>query len=324
LLADPRQQQLIIRSTLNEKALGQVNRTVDSVRGVYTGAIRSKKTVMLGDLSQLQLEGDDRELLPKQGCFLSIPLQHKSQVLGLLNFVRAKDHAFSRQTVKLLTSVSQQAAMVILNAQLYQEKVDMSVTDELTKLANRRLLRTRLELEWNRARRYESPMSLLMVDIDHFKRYNDRNGHLLGDKVLQGVARILESNTRSIDTVARFGGEEFVVILPGQDKQTAQAVADKLRQAVSGGNFPRTDSQPAGNLTISVGIAAYPDDADDPQVLLNRCDLALYASKRGGRDRTVAFEVKLEQMAEEHRQALLAKKSSKRRRKRRPRIKGDA
>jgi len=125
----------------------------------------------------------------------------------LLNFIRKEKNGFSGDAVQLLTSVAQQVAMALLNSHLFQEKLDLSVTDELTQLANRRLFQTRLELEWNRASRFNSPLSLLMVDIEHFKVYNDRNGHLLGDKALKELARILEKNTRKVDTVARFGGE---------------------------------------------------------------------------------------------------------------------
>jgi len=124
-----------------------------------------------------------------------------------LNFIRKDKNDFSVDAVQLLTSVAQQVAMALLNSHLFQEKLDLSVTDELTQLANRRLFQTRLELEWNRASRFNSPLSLLMVDIEHFKVYNDRNGHLLGDKALKELARILEKNTRKVDTVARFGGE---------------------------------------------------------------------------------------------------------------------
>jgi len=305
-----------IQSVLDKQSAELLGREVDPLHGLFTRALRIKKTVLVDDLSNSVLAGSDEELLPGHGSFLGVPLVHKDEILGQLNFFRQEKDAFPEDTVQLLGSVAHQVAMAVSNARLYQEKLDMSVTDELTQLANRRLLNTRLELEWNRAHRFDIPLTLLMVDIDHFKKYNDRNGHLLGDKVLKGVARILESNTRKVDTVARFGGEEFVIILPDQDKATASAVADKLRGAVRNGSFPRTHSQPGGHLTISVGVAGYPDDASEASVLLARSDLALYASKRAGRDRTIAYHENMRSMEEEHRLALAAKQARRRSRRR--------
>ncbi|MBW1809781.1 MAG: GGDEF domain-containing protein, partial [Deltaproteobacteria bacterium] len=115
----------------------------------------------------------------------------------------------------------------------------------------------------------------------------------------------------------RFGGEEFVIILPGQDRSTAKSVADKLRRAVFNGQFQRTESQPGGHLTISIGVATYPGDAEDLTILLNRSDLALYASKRAGRDRTIAYDDNMQEMEAEHLKVMQAKKSRRRRRKRR-------
>jgi diguanylate cyclase (GGDEF)-like protein len=317
LLTDQQQKQLRICSTLDRYAPKLIGQMVDPLQGHFAKAVRKRDLLLLPDLSKLSRLGDDLEYLPGSGSFLSIPLQYKDRVLGLLNFIRKDKNDFSVDAVQLLTSVAQQVAMALLNSHLFQEKLDLSVTDELTQLANRRLFQTRLELEWNRARRFNSPLSLLMVDIDHFKVYNDRNGHLLGDKALKELARILEKNTRKVDTVARFGGEEFVIILPGQDRSTAKSVADKLRRAVFNGKFTRTQSQPGGHLTISVGVATYPGDAEDSTVLLNRSDLALYASKRAGRDRTIAFEDNMQKMEKEHLIEMQAKKTRRRRRKRR-------
>jgi diguanylate cyclase (GGDEF)-like protein len=321
LLIDEKKNKLRIAAILGDpRASWSVNQLVDPMTGLFSESLRKGNHFLIPDLSRVPLKGKDWDYLPDNGSFLSIPMNDKNRLMGLLNFVRNDKQAFSEHQIKLLTSVTRQAALAILNAQLYQEKLDLSVTDELTKLANRRKMQTRLELEWNRARRFNSDLSLLMIDIDHFKRYNDRNGHLLGDKVLQGVARILEGNTREVDTVARFGGEEFVVILPGQDQQTAKSVADKLRRAVYGYNFPRTQSQPGGHLSISVGVAAYPGDADDPKVLLDKSDLALYVAKRAGRDRTVSYEQELERVEADRQKALAAKKNRRRRHKRKPRM----
>ena len=135
-------------------------------------------------------------------------------VMGVINVFKPHVDAFKKDEVELMESVASQAALGIANAKLFQETVEMSMTDSLTALPNRRALDSRLELEVARAQRYEHAVSVLMIDVDNFKKYNDTHGHLLGDDVLRGVAQTLRQMVRKADTVARFGGEEFCVILP--------------------------------------------------------------------------------------------------------------
>lgn len=288
-------------------------------RSLVTRSLRHRQLVNIPDLSREPIEPDTGRLAPAQGSLLSVPLLHKDTVLGAITLWRPGHQGFTSHDEQLLLSVAHLASLALVNARLYQEKLDLSVTDELTGLANRRLLDPRLELEWNRARRFETPLSLLMIDIDHFKKYNDRNGHLLGDRVLKEVAGILKSTTRRVDTVARFGGEEFVILLPRQDAKTAFDIAEKLRQAVDQHKFVREDTQPGGKVTISLGVACFPHDADDPHELLNRSDLALYASKQAGRNRTTRFRPEMQEMAEERLRQRQEKRKRRRRKKLHPR-----
>ncbi len=288
----------------------QLGKLVEPLHGHLAQAMRSRNPILVKNMSNAPTENTYNQLLPASGSLLSVPIHTQEHLLGVLCFMRKEVDSFSEDEIQLLTSVTQLAAMAVLNAQLFKEKLDLSITDELTQLANRRHMQSRLEIEWNRAIRLNKPLSALMVDIDQFKRYNDINGHLLGDEVLKIVARILEENTRSVDTVARFGGEEFVVVLPGQEKSAAINVAEKLRRAVSVAQFPRANRQPAGRLTISVGIANYPLDAENPKQLLDKSDLALYVAKRTGRDCTITYEDGMEQIEDER---LRAKNESKKR-----------
>ena len=162
----------------------------------------------------------------------------------------------------------------------------LATTDALTGLFNRRVFDERLGVEFRRSQRYGRPLSLLMIDLDRFKRVNDEYGHPFGDFVLAGAARSISSNVRESDVVARYGGEELVVMLPETEREQALAVAEKLRAAVSARDFSR--DRATVRMTISVGISALPaagirDDGD----LLNRADEALYEAKRQGRDRVV-------------------------------------
>ncbi len=226
---------------------------------------------------------------PLIGSYLAVPLKYKDTVVGVLSFNRPTIGGFAPDEIKLLAAVANQAAMAIMNARLHQETVELSLTDALTGTANRRHLFQRLEMEVTRAQRFGNDLSLIMIDLDHFKNYNDRNGHPAGDEVLKGVAAALLRTVRKIDTVARYGGEEFAVILPQIRREEALAVGEKLRRAVSRIDFPYAGGQPGGRVTISVGLAHFPTDAQDLTQLLTRADAALYAAKNGGRNRLVAY-----------------------------------
>lgn len=160
-----------------------------------------------------------------------------------------------------------------------------SILDALTQVFNRGFFDERLRHELDRAERYERPLSLAVIDVDHFKRYNDRNGHLNGDQVLREVADILRFGLRSTDTVARYGGEEFVCLLPETGKEQALALVDRLRQQVATHSFLYAESQPQGRLTISGGVGTFPMDADHPAALFKHADDALYQAKELGRNR---------------------------------------
>ncbi len=163
----------------------------------------------------------------------------------------------------------------------------LSVTDHLTGLYNRRHLMELLQREFDRSVRYSSKLSIIMVDIDHFKHFNDRYGHLTGDMVLVKVAEELRNNLRKHDIIGRYGGEEFVIILPETDVRGAMTVAERYRKRISEKNFG-SDKTPL-RVTISLGVAGYPEhpikDIDD---LLRLADTALYKAKREGRNRVAA------------------------------------
>ncbi len=160
----------------------------------------------------------------------------------------------------------------------------LAVTDGLTSLYNHRHLHERLALEVERSGRNGLPLSLLMIDVDHFKHYNDSHGHPAGDELLRQLARIMRDGRRANDFVARYGGEEFAVVLVDTPKLTAAQVAERLREQVSEFPFAHSASQPGGKLTISIGVASFPDDASDSDKLVRCADSALYEAKRGGRD----------------------------------------
>ena len=168
------------------------------------------------------------------------------------------------------------------NARLAQ----LAVTDGLTGLYNHRHFHERLTLEVERSQRSGLPLSLLMLDVDHFKQFNDTFGHPSGDEVLRQLARVLGDTRRANDVVARYGGEEFAVILVDTPKFTAAKVAERVRERIYDNDFSEAAPR-AGRLSVSIGVATFPDDGADVEALVRSADTALYAAKRAGRNRVV-------------------------------------
>jgi diguanylate cyclase (GGDEF)-like protein len=258
--------------------------------GACGRAAQLGRTVYIPDLDAdttiyISRSGSKRE----HGALLSVPMIHKGMLLGVLNFQRAERASFGTEEIEVLTTIADQAAMAAKNARLHEDMVALSRTDPLTGVSNRRHLATRLEMEIARANRFRNPISLLMLDVDHFKKLNDAVGHRAGDDVLRKMASVFQSSLRRVDTLARYGGEEFVVVLPHVTKAEALEVAEKLRAMVEATNFT-PDLPPSGNkVTVSVGVANLPVDASVQDKLLDYADAALYASKREGRNRVTAY-----------------------------------
>jgi diguanylate cyclase (GGDEF)-like protein len=216
-----------------------------------------------------------------------IPMMVYSDVLGVINVTNKKgDKGFSQEDVEMLKAVADQAAVAINKAQLWE----MAVTDSLTGLYVRRYFLAKFQDEIHRAERYGKILSIVMADLDRFKRVNDTYGHTAGDRVLEAVGKFLEKNIRDVDVIARFGGEEFVILLPEADKYEAYTVSERLRQKFSKIKF---DNLPP--LTISLGIASYPEDGKDLEMLIKRADAAMYAAKLNGRNKVIKYTQDMEQ-----------------------------
>lgn len=256
--------------------------------GISGRVAQSGRSILVNDTSQDPRYLHYKGLRPIDGSFLSVPLLAKGKVLGVLDFFRATTDAFDDHSVSLLTIVAGQAALAIENAQLFKAQIDLALTDALTELPNRRALDLRLVEEVHRARRFDNELSLLMVDIDHFKEFNDNHGHLLGDHVLKQVARTLRRQLRRVDTVTRFGGEEFCVVLVRTDGSRATEVAEKLRLAVEQRTYARIRTDRRLKITVSIGIATLTSDIPGPLELIDVADTALYQAKHAGRNQVRA------------------------------------
>jgi diguanylate cyclase (GGDEF)-like protein len=226
---------------------------------------------------------------PQDGAFACVPMKVPGRLVGMFNVLRPGSGSITDADLRLLNAIASYTALALVHLEMNLRLRDLSITDELTGVSNRRLLLERGAREIERARRTGHALAALMVDLDHFKKINDEFGHLRGDEVLRRVAGTLVSNVRRLDTVARYGGEEFVVLLPDSERAQALMVAEKLRAAVAG-----LEITPP--LTISIGVAMFPEDAgmtatpDDTQALIDAADRALFRAKRSGRNRVVSFD----------------------------------
>jgi diguanylate cyclase (GGDEF)-like protein len=243
------------------------------------------------------VEADNEEALDflDRGFMVSVPMLHHGRVVGVLDFFLPPKAQVLDEDVTLVSALGAQVAMAVVNADLYETTLELAVSDPLTGLMNRRAMQRRMDLEIVGAQRFSAPLAVLMIDVDHFKVYNDRMGHLLGDEALKAVATLLSHTVRKVDAVARFGGEEFCLILPRTDEAAAREVADKLCDAVREHDLQGAEGQPLGRLTISAGIAVYPDDmpavlqTSVVDALVDAADKALYGAKSTGRDRVVTI-----------------------------------
>lgn len=182
------------------------------------------------------------------------------------------------------------AGLAIANSLLYERTVALSRTDSLTGLLNNKTFKEALHQEILRARRFKKSFGLIMIDIDYFKKYNDTHGHPQGDYLLKRIADLLRDNLKDTDIVARYGGEEFSILLPETTKEQTAIIAERLRSFVEWVRFPKEETQPEGKITISVGVAGYPEDGTTAEEVLNAADKALYRAKAEGRNRIKVAE----------------------------------
>ncbi len=226
--------------------------------------------------------------------YVGVPLRLRDQVIGVLSVQSYQPNAYSADQIDFIETIATQAAVAIENARLYAEVQQLAVTDALTSTFNRRGLVQLGEREVERAQRFQHPLSVVMLDIDHFKRVNDTYGHPIGDRVLCALADCCRANMRTVDIVARYGGEEFVMLLPETDLASAVQVAERLRQTVEKAQVSvEVDEQMTGrtvHVTVSQGVVTMSPDTPTLAALFERVDQALYVAKQSGRNRVAVSE----------------------------------
>jgi diguanylate cyclase (GGDEF)-like protein len=216
-----------------------------------------------------------------EGSIIGMPLKSGVETVGVMNIAFRKRQEFSKDQLRVLGLLSDQAALAILNSRLHEIVKRQAITDQLTGLHNRRAFDERLDGEIRRSSRYNHTFALVMIDVDNFKSVNDTHGHLIGDRVLQTVAHKLENSTRDTDFVARFGGDEFALILPETTHEQAKLLGEKINKIISRQpfNFQQQDQIVQLPLSLSMGVAGYPFHALKAEDLIETADNELYKDK---------------------------------------------
>jgi diguanylate cyclase (GGDEF)-like protein len=212
------------------------------------------------------------------------PMLSQGKVVGALETKSRKVGGFSLQDQRTFSILASSAGMAIENALLHQKTEELTITDELTGIYNYRFFVQKLEDELKRAKRYHQPLSLLMIDIDWFKKYNDNYGHLFGNQILRTLTGVIKSCIRDVDILSRYGGEEFVVILPQTSKEDAKNIGERIRQKVEQFEFKDNAETLLVKLTVSLGLATYPENGEAEEELTAKVDQALYLAKGKGKN----------------------------------------
>ncbi|MDY7225232.1 sensor domain-containing diguanylate cyclase [Hyalangium rubrum] len=220
----------------------------------------------------------------RTSSILAVPLIARERVLGLIELVNGpKDPPFTLDDLTTLTTIADYAAIAIENARNFRRIQELTITDEHTGCFNARHLRAQLEHEVKRSQRFHHPLSLVFLDLDHFKSVNDTHGHLVGSALLKEVGELLMSSSRQLDLVFRYGGDEFALLLVETAPEGALITARRLRDAFRNKRFMQTQGLEL-RLTASLGVATYPDHAHSATDLIRAADFAMYAAKARGRD----------------------------------------
>lgn len=257
--------------------------------GGLTGhIIRNRRTLYLPDTMDPQTESEYQIIrvtdMPTR-TYLGVPMVLGDRIIGVISVQSAGVDAYKPEQIRLFETIAAQAAVAIDNARLFDEMQHLATTDFLTGISNRRHFFNLARKEFERARRYNRPLSVVMFDLDHFKRVNDTYGHPLGDEVLRFLARQAQASLRGVDLLGRYGGEEFVALLPETGLLDAMNMAERLRLQMASSFIPTSVGEL--NVTISLGVADLEIDDNNVEAVVGRADQALYLAKQSGRNKVM-------------------------------------
>ncbi|MBI5208308.1 MAG: diguanylate cyclase [Candidatus Firestonebacteria bacterium] len=261
--------------------------------GITGYVIDTKKSILVRDITK---EEPFSNLRNKKNyvtnSFMSFPLVIRYHAAGVLHVSNKINGAtFDNEDFELLDTFIFQARAAIENSMLYGEMEQLAITDGLTHIYNHRYFQEQLAREIKRANRYKLNISVLMIDIDYFKQYNDKYGHPKGDQVLKKVALLVKKFVRNVDIVARYGGEEFIVIMPETDAQDSYDVAERIRKKIMSEKFPDSNKEIDEKITISIGVASYSKNNEKTRdEIIEKADQSLYQAKKEGRNKVCQWK----------------------------------
>ncbi|HJU53750.1 MAG TPA: diguanylate cyclase [Pyrinomonadaceae bacterium] len=295
LLFDEASNELAVKAAVGPRADAARNARVRMGEGVAGTVMSEGRPLVVRDVEAGGHGPAHAERSYKTKSFISYPISIGGRKVGVLNVTdKAGGGSYDDIDLSLIESIAPQVALALDRAE-WQEKANqfqlMSITDPLTGMLNRRYLIERLDEELKRSKRQEYPMSFMMIDIDDFKLYNDRNGHQGGDLALEMAAQCLKSALRAADVASRYGGEEFCILLPQTGLAEGVQIAERIRRRITRVRFPHGKAQPLGSVTVSIGVSAFvPEVVDTPEKIIEAADRALYLAKRLGKNRVETFE----------------------------------
>jgi diguanylate cyclase (GGDEF)-like protein len=272
MLVDEKRQELYPHSFINYPEHVRKLRFKIGTEGITGYVAYTKKPYYAPDVSKDPYYRIGVEEAQSELCF---PLMIGERLIGILDVESPEVNGFSQDDIKMLSGLSAQIAIALENSRLYEEAKELSLTDPLTNMPNRRSFELFLDSEIKRATRYQRKFSILMVDFDNFKEYNDTFGHPAGDEILKKFSAYMKDTIRDVDFIGRYGGDEFIAVLPETDRTFALEVAERMRNKIA-----MQHVEP--NITLSVGIASFPQDSTDKSSLIELADLACYEAKELG------------------------------------------
>lgn len=260
-------------------------------RSVWEPLVRHKKPVLIRDYDKSEVEfrfqPDDLKIIPFRSA-VGIPVVPASKEAGGILLESFQIDNYTAEDVETLNIFARNFSEILNRLTVYQSMKELAMVDGLTNIYNHRAFKERLQIEIERSRRYNTALTLLILDLDKFKRINDTYGHLHGDYVLRKSASIIRSSVRTVDTVARYGGEEFAVILINADKKSCLNTAERICKNINSFRFEKDGMNE--RMSISIGMSEFPGDGDDLQSLISCADTAMYNAKRAGGNRVALYE----------------------------------
>ena len=288
LLFDERANELSVKAAIGPRAEVARETRVRLGDAVSGAVLREGRPLVVRDITNTGHRPAPAERKYKTQSFISYPIIIGGRRVGVLNVTdKAGGGVYDEIDLRLLEMLAPQMALALDRAEWHQKATQfqlLSITDPLTGLLNRRYLEERLSEELERSKRHRFAVSFLMVDIDDFKNYNDRNGHQAGDLALEMTAQTLKSALRATDVAARYGGEEFSILLPQTNQSEALVIADRIRRRVERTQYPHGKTQPLGSVTVSIGVSSFGPDLDTPASVIHAADQALYVAKGRGKN----------------------------------------